>query len=79
MNKLVRVRLLDCGGYNFMAGVELPAFVDGKINEHGTLVLIKSRDLELIGCKMGYINGAGAGDVYCWPFVIGESCEIVND
>lgn len=78
MGELVKVRLLNYGGYSGMLRVEYPVITMAEIEtvDDRLLAYVAEDDINAIdGCDGNFCDC----DDPRWPFVVGTECEIVND
>lgn len=77
MGELIKVRLLNDGGYMCMSEVKFPVDVNVQLkNTWGDYVFVPALELERIGCDMDKLNPAAG--IKNWSFLKGDF-EIIND
>lgn len=82
MSELVKVRLLNNGGYGGMDNVEFPVIVNVQLkNTWGAYALVPAWELERIGCDMNKFKANShhsATGIKNWS-LLKEDFEIIND
>jgi len=73
MSELVKVRLLNNGGFGTKKGAKFPVVVNGEKKCGGKGVVILHKEIKHL------ISAGGVDDDYGWNFFIGLECEIIND